>query len=501
MNGHSPEGRQIVQVFKDISIEKSYAVVALGLLLTWAWMGFTEGYPAFTDGAIDAYAMAALLLTFAASLMAFGFVRRLDRLLAQPAFWICTAGLAGAACGLLFYLHESTFLDADASILLVRLGAALMGLSAAVLVLGCAIVFSCLQPLSMVVGFCISCIVMFLAYFSLAVGNAIHPFVAGVGFCLLPLIAALLLRASRTPIVERLSLWPDEPHGLANGYTSMCISFGVLFFAMAAKAAMEPIWEFAVASDISVAAILLVALLMGYLVAIKSRPIGTFKLLKAVYSLAVTLLVVCIALQRLSLDPYMTIAFNTDCVLLIMVLFVLTAFTASTNEVYAVKIVAIAFATAAVGMALGWVVCKIIYLHFDHDRVYFTIAIACGMATFSTIGFSSRNFPYLTTNGEAAKKMRRAKEAAELLDIDFNKLLADKMGLSSRESEVLELLVAGYNTTIIANKLHISYNTGRTHVRNVYKKLGVHSRGELLDACERFRNDAKAEASGSASNN
>jgi DNA-binding NarL/FixJ family response regulator len=50
--------------------------------------------------------------------------------------------------------------------------------------------------------------------------------------------------------------------------------------------------------------------------------------------------------------------------------------------------------------------------------------------------------------------------------------------LSPREVEVLRALVNGWSTVRIAQTLHISTNTVRTHVQNVLGKLGVHSKLE-----------------------
>lgn len=52
--------------------------------------------------------------------------------------------------------------------------------------------------------------------------------------------------------------------------------------------------------------------------------------------------------------------------------------------------------------------------------------------------------------------------------------------LSSREREVLTLLLQHYGSGIIADKLIVSENTVKTHVRHIYKKLGVNSRQQLI---------------------
>lgn len=52
--------------------------------------------------------------------------------------------------------------------------------------------------------------------------------------------------------------------------------------------------------------------------------------------------------------------------------------------------------------------------------------------------------------------------------------------LSRREQEMLEQLSKGYRYKEIADKLFISIETVRTHVRNIYEKLQVNSRIEAL---------------------
>ncbi|GAP59581.1 transcriptional regulatory protein DegU [Arthrobacter sp. Hiyo1] len=53
-------------------------------------------------------------------------------------------------------------------------------------------------------------------------------------------------------------------------------------------------------------------------------------------------------------------------------------------------------------------------------------------------------------------------------------------GLAEREMEVLQLLAAGQRNRAISAKLHISENTVKFHVRNIFRKLGVGSRTEAI---------------------
>lgn len=52
--------------------------------------------------------------------------------------------------------------------------------------------------------------------------------------------------------------------------------------------------------------------------------------------------------------------------------------------------------------------------------------------------------------------------------------------LTRREQEMLEELSKGFRYKEIANKLCISLDTVRTHIRNIYEKLQVNSRAEAL---------------------
>ena len=62
--------------------------------------------------------------------------------------------------------------------------------------------------------------------------------------------------------------------------------------------------------------------------------------------------------------------------------------------------------------------------------------------------------------------------------------LAEQAGLSLRERDVLFLLGKGYTIEYIAGELGISFNTAKSHIRNVYAKAGVHSKQELQSLIE-----------------
>ncbi|GAB2776833.1 response regulator [Salinimicrobium soli] len=56
----------------------------------------------------------------------------------------------------------------------------------------------------------------------------------------------------------------------------------------------------------------------------------------------------------------------------------------------------------------------------------------------------------------------------------------DKYDLTEREIEVLELLTKGYSVKLIASELNIAYDTCRSHLRNIYRKLHVNCGKEAI---------------------
>ena len=55
----------------------------------------------------------------------------------------------------------------------------------------------------------------------------------------------------------------------------------------------------------------------------------------------------------------------------------------------------------------------------------------------------------------------------------------DQSKLTEREKEILQLLIKGNSYKEIAGAIFISVETLNSHIKNIYRKLNVHSRSEL----------------------
>jgi DNA-binding NarL/FixJ family response regulator len=59
--------------------------------------------------------------------------------------------------------------------------------------------------------------------------------------------------------------------------------------------------------------------------------------------------------------------------------------------------------------------------------------------------------------------------------------------LSNRELEVLELLSSGKSYSTIANQLFVDKETIKSHIKNIYLKLEVHSKAEAIEKAKKSK--------------
>jgi DNA-binding CsgD family transcriptional regulator len=68
-------------------------------------------------------------------------------------------------------------------------------------------------------------------------------------------------------------------------------------------------------------------------------------------------------------------------------------------------------------------------------------------------------------------------------------LISRKYRLTPREHEILTFLARGRNASHIVSMQNISYETARTHIKNIHRKLDVHSQQATLDFIDRVINE------------
>jgi DNA-binding CsgD family transcriptional regulator len=63
----------------------------------------------------------------------------------------------------------------------------------------------------------------------------------------------------------------------------------------------------------------------------------------------------------------------------------------------------------------------------------------------------------------------------------------DSLGITPRELEILELIAAGLSNKEIADRVHVSENTVKTHSSRVFDKLGARRRTQAVQLGKEFR--------------
>ena len=69
----------------------------------------------------------------------------------------------------------------------------------------------------------------------------------------------------------------------------------------------------------------------------------------------------------------------------------------------------------------------------------------------------------------------------------FNEKELQRLGISKREHEVLELVASGLSNKEIADKLFVSLNTIKTHTSNLFLKLDVSRRTQAIQKAKELR--------------
>lgn len=88
----------------------------------------------------------------------------------------------------------------------------------------------------------------------------------------------------------------------------------------------------------------------------------------------------------------------------------------------------------------------------------------------------------------AEKHIRRVAELAPAVDAIRQPLTEQPLiePLSERETQVLELIAAGYSNADIARKLFIAHGTVKRHINNIYGRLGASSRTQAVAISRRL---------------
>lgn len=133
--------------------------------------------------------------------------------------------------------------------------------------------------------------------------------------------------------------------------------------------------------------------------------------------------------------------------------------------------------------------CRVVILTVFEDEAKISLAISAGAS-----GYLLKTSPAQAVaeaiieaaQGGSPMSPKVASSVVALL-AKLTKPATQPMALSPREHDLLKLLVEGLTAKEIADRLGVSIHTTSTHTRNLFSKLGVHSRAAAVARALRDR--------------
>lgn len=104
----------------------------------------------------------------------------------------------------------------------------------------------------------------------------------------------------------------------------------------------------------------------------------------------------------------------------------------------------------------------------EHSRISEGIRVELGDTNFHTATLEGKNLPLDHVQALASEQLPGLNPPSRKSYLD---------GMSRREVEVLRLVAAGLSDAEVAASLHLSHHTVHAHLRTIFKKIGVTSRG------------------------
>lgn len=485
------------------SRERALRVCALGLWLAWFWAAFGFGLcnPAFGDASATwcvACALVAACVLFAA------WMRKPDALAKTHGIGPI-AGIAAATATCCSPLPLASALSLPPFI--APAAASVCGAGGAWLLMLCAEGEAALNPTDNFISFLASWLVAGLAYI---IATSLTGLIGAVAFAALPLACGACLAAAgkpEAPGAPASSLAPEEAKA---NRIELLIGIAVFFFTIGfvrsagLSQATGPA-NFHIGASAAAALFALYAV-VGVIYALRGRM--TLPFIRTCY--AVGSLGLAFATMTMSLTETGGAAVRTltDVAYLALLPAVWCAAGAgvSVHGRRAGQAFGSVLTTVVASSAAGWVAQRAVAVVYAQQDATTTLLLGLGFLCFAyfMFGFPVTSFSSYLMRPEdrspelAAFDPAPAHSAEQHRGLTFREgvsALADKAALSKREREVLLLLAKGLSNERIAEELVISYHTVRAHVRNIYGKLEVHNRQELLEQVERVRKESEGASS------
>ncbi|MCL1847657.1 MAG: LuxR C-terminal-related transcriptional regulator [Coriobacteriia bacterium] len=499
--------------------------LGLGVWLAWTvlayggtvWLSGLE-----TDGRFVSYMHLLSTASFAIVLFVAPFFSdRLELLLARRGFVYLFGALASAG-SIGIVVSGSAYLS---NIYLFYFGAVLTGIGTAIIALRCGLLYGRLAPNKVIIYAMLSQFLVAFIFFIVLGGERILVQVSTasslpglLAFILLPILAAILVAvvppedgsgksAPSFPPLKEPKKGNSKIASIPGSFWKFCVT--IFIFTMVTSVvrgfAVHVGTPSTTLAETSILMFLRIAFAICFLyLALRIIKHINFGRLYFLLIVGVAVVVtVCSSFQLYGLAFNVFVKFSLD--VFSLVLWCLLAFIAYQKRMHPLVVFGFGRGSFMAGNALGWVIgawvmpaeTQIIMNSFILLFLALAVLIS-SVLVFSVKDFDNLFLPIskkvflledLMAQHEAALPQEVATHSGEPLYpprpyIAACKRVGSAAHLSAREQDVFELLAQGRDNDNIAARLNISSNTSRTHAHNIYAKLKVHSRRELIALVE-----------------
>ena len=500
-----------------VSLWPGLRYLSLGIWLAWAFLAYS-GTIWLSDVEINGSNISAMYIISTASfavvsLIAPFFRRHIEMILASRKFIIyagllTTIGALGIIAAGPYYLGIPW---------LFYTGAALTGIGTAIIALKCGEIYGQLKPQKALVYTALSQIIVVIIYFTVLGSESFQPIPGGpslagiISLLLLPLVAAILVSvkpASSKQIESSSSKLPETSY--FSDLRSLSAVFWKFLIAVFIFTTVSSVINgLVVSSSLPSSTIsssnnlmLLRILMAGIFLFLALRIFKQINFGK-IYLLMMALIAILVAanslLDLMGISFQIVIGFVSGT--FDFVVWCLLAFIVFQRRISSITVFGFGRGVFMVGSALGWYLgAQLMPLLSDsYTTAIVYIAFAVLILLCATLIFSEKDFDCLVSPITEAELTLKdiAPNDNSLIDSEDDEHhnharpfteACNRIGasarLSTREQDIFELLALGRGSVNVAKRLNISLNTARTHTHNIYTKLNVHSRQELIELVE-----------------
>lgn len=497
----------------------SLPFLALGVWLAWAYIAYS-GTAWLSDTEMNGANISTMYivstLTFGIVLLASTFrAARIRQLLERPAVVIAGGAFASLGCLVIVLIgpyYLTKVLPYDLITALFYIASACTGLGTAVVGLKCGQLYGAIAPRKAILYTALSHVAIAVIYFTVIGSPSWQPVPGGpslagiLAFVGMPLAAAGAAALSFiAPSGEKAERGESRSRFPRSFWKLAAVTFAFSFVVVALRSMLVEVSPIDVTLD-NTRLVMLLRMAMALVFAaaaigVEGERFDFGKIYSVIMAAVMALIAFCpiVGVTHLgwsALVTFLSAVFE-------FVLWCILAFVVYQRHISAVLVFGFGYGAFMAGSGAGWLAGVHVFpqIAATGNSIVLYLVLAFAVLACAFVLFSEKEFDRLFKpegEGEASLDDLLGDELPGMrpddADAHTNKkgrfglaidALADQAGLSRREKDVLRCLAMGYDAGAAAKRLQVSWNTVRTHTRNVYTKLDIHSRQELIDLVDR----------------